>query len=580
MLPVASIAKISERLLCSAVVWGTLLWLLVYAIVSSSYVNSAVLDKYLLNHWIEKVTMLLFCIAVMSLVIRGISLVKEFVALEKVSLEAPRPGGATVDEAPRYLSQIDRLPGLLADSYMARRLRDAIDYVIRKDSAETLESRMRHLESVDLERMSANFATPRLMMWAIPVLGFLGTVMGITLAIAKLKPDALEDSIDLVTADLGLAFDTTTLSLTLSIVIGLAKFAVERIEAGLLEKVDQRAERELIGRFQAFGTSSDPNVASVRRMAEQVVRSVERMATEQAAVLRDAIDDGHSHWVEVAKATGNIIDNALATTLHDNLERHAQTLSNGVDRQLSALRGTLESHAALLNAGAEKQINLLSEGVERGNLAVIEQLAEMARHITREMSSLSEVSTQQLDLFRQSVSTQTDKLNSGTSELIEKLRGGLQHMAELLVEALQNHGETLVANEQELAQSNRKHLAEVEAALGEAMVVAADRQERLVERTESMLAQFSNWLEQSAKSSSEQVSELAKQSEVLLKVVDSTGYVLQLEESLNQNLASLGRVHNFEETLLSLSAAIQLLSARVGNEAKPHSRHLTPQQAA
>ncbi len=576
----ARIASFSESLLRSALVWGGLLWLCIYAVISSSLFDSPVIEKYLLNHWIEKVTAMLFCIAMMALVIRAISLVKEFVALEKVRLEPSRPGGATVDEAPRYLAQINKLPALLRDSYIARRLSAAIDYVRRKDSAETLEKHLRHLEDVDLGRMSANYATPRLMMWAIPVLGFLGTVVGITLAIGKLRPDELESSINLVTADLGLAFDTTTLSLTLSIVVGLAKFAVERVEAGLLEKVDYKAEHEMIGRFQAYGTSSDPHVASVRRMAEQVVRSVERMATQQAQVLRDTIEEGHNHWAEVAQSTSKIIDEALATTLHDSLERHAQTLANGVDRQLVAMRNTFESHVALLNAGAEKQISLLGQGVERGAEVVVAQLDGIAKHLGDQLQAVNSAAGDQMAKFENAVVLHTDKLQEGTGDLIDKLRGGLERMAELLVEALQNHGETLTANEQELATQNRQHLVEVEAALGEAMVVAADRQEKLIERSETLLAELQTWLTKTADVSVTQQQELAKQSEVLLKVVDSTGHVLRLEESLSQNLSSLGRVHNFEETLLSLSAAIQLLSARVGSDGRSPGRHLPPQQAA
>ena len=58
--------------------------------------------------------------------------------------------------------------------------------------------------------------------------------------------------------------------------------------------------------------------------------------------------------------------------------------------------------------------------------------------------------------------------------------------------------------------------------------------------------------------------QLAKQSEVLLKVVDATGQVRRLEEALNSNLATLAESHHFQETVVSLSATLQLLSANLG----------------
>jgi hypothetical protein len=106
----------------------------------------------------------------------------------------------------------------------------------------------------------------------------------------------------------------------------------------------------------------------------------------------------------------------------------------------------------------------------------------------------------------------------------------------------------------------------MEAALGKAMVLAADRQEKLIAQSERALQEMQGTLISVANSTVEHQAQLVRQGEVLLKVVGATNQVQQLEEALAQNLSSLGRAHNFEETLLSLSAAIQLLSARVGRE--------------
>src|SRR5690606_12054594 len=57
----------------------------------------------------------------------------------------------------------------------------------------------------------------------------------------------------------------------------------------------------------------------------------------------------------------------------------------------------------------------------------------------------------------------------------------------------------------------------------------------------------------------DQQTELAKQGEVLLKVVDATGHIQQLESELNRNLTALAGAKHFEETVLSLSAAVNLL---------------------
>jgi hypothetical protein len=59
-----------------------------------------------------------------------------------------------------------------------------------------------------------------------------------------------------------------------------------------------------------------------------------------------------------------------------------------------------------------------------------------------------------------------------------------------------------------------------------------------------------------------QQQEMSRQSEVLLQVVQATGNVVTLEQSLNANLKALAGAKHFEETVMSLSAAIHLLTAR------------------
>jgi hypothetical protein len=51
---------------------------------------------------------------------------------------------------------------------------------------------------------------------------------------------------------------------------------------------------------------------------------------------------------------------------------------------------------------------------------------------------------------------------------------------------------------------------------------------------------------------------------MMARVVEATGEVRKLESSLNSNLQSLAGSKNFEDTVMSLSAAIHLLNTRLG----------------
>jgi hypothetical protein len=71
-------------------------------------------------------------------------------------------------------------------------------------------------------------------------------------------------------------------------------------------------------------------------------------------------------------------------------------------------------------------------------------------------------------------------------------------------------------------------------------------------------------LVQNAEAARLQQHELARQAELLAQVAGATDQVAELERTLNHNLAALSGARHFEETVISLSAAIGLLSARLG----------------
>jgi hypothetical protein len=84
--------------------------------------------------------------------------------------------------------------------------------------------------------------------------------------------------------------------------------------------------------------------------------------------------------------------------------------------------------------------------------------------------------------------------------------------------------------------------------------------------TESAERRWQAWqaaLEQNADVLREQQAGIHQQSELLARVVEATGDVTQLERALNENLRGLAGAKHFEDTVMSLAAAIHLLTARL-----------------
>lgn len=546
-----SINVLANWLLRLPLLWGGLASLAFYAGIKAGWVPSETVNRYFASHPVEVVATLLFFVGAASLALRLTTLLGHLGAAKLDPLGTPESGGQPISDVPLLLAKLESLSAPLRRTPLVRRLKLALEYVQDTGSADTLEGQIVRLEEADRDRSAEGYALPRLIRATLPIIGMLGTVIGITLAIGQLSPDQLEESLTQVMAALSVAFDTTAQAMSLMLVLWFAIFSVERVEERLLDEVDKATSRQLIGRFHQYGSQTDPNVAAIRLMGEQVISAVDELSSRQASTWQTAINSTHERWQTATSTAGELLTTTLASGLRDGLRDHATGLTEGIELQL---------------AGLTNRLNDQQQGV--------------ADAIRDQLSALSELQEDHSTRMQATTEAQTDRIVAGADGVLGNLREGLERMAELLVEALQRHGETLTLAENELASENRRHLGEVEAALGEAMVVAADRQEKLVRQSEAVLREMQQALVSAAGATIDHQQELVRQGDVLLKVVDATGQVQQLEDTLNRNLSTLGRAHNFEETLMSLSAAIQLLSARMGRESDPAKPAISTKQAA
>ena len=176
--------------------------------------------------------------------------------------------------------------------------------------------------------MHDSYAFSRIVIWAIPIWGFLGTVLGITDAIASLNPSTMEGTLTSVTASLGGVFDTTALALGLSIALMFCQYFIDRTENGLLEEVDERTIVEMHGRFvKVEQVSNDPHVAVVEQMARAVIASAEQLVERQAAVWQHTIDAAHRRWSELTTNGQQQIEAALGKAIARSVEAHAEQLA-------------------------------------------------------------------------------------------------------------------------------------------------------------------------------------------------------------------------------------------------------------
>jgi exonuclease VII large subunit len=128
------------------------------------------------------------------------------------------------------------------------------------------------------------------------------------------------------------------------------------------------------------------------------------------------------------------------------------------------------------------------------------------------------------------------------------------------------------AAQQQWSQSARASAGQIRETLSETLDECLSRFAQRLAETEAAASdqarqrweQWQTALSNNARMMQAQQQEISRQSELMARVVEATGEVMQLETSLNQNLKALAGSKNFEDTVMSLAAAIHLLNMRLG----------------
>jgi hypothetical protein len=343
---VSKLNALSAAFLRSPLLWGGALAFLFFTLIHGGVISDPLVIRYLAGHWVEYVEVTLFCVGLAALGVRCIELVAQRMRLSEGDVLGAIPEGGEDPAAAGEL--LGRVPS--GDGYLPRRLRDGLDLVVRTGSADELENHLKYLSDVDAARASAGYGLVRFIVWAIPIMGFLGTVIGITVAIASLSPTQLEN-ISGVVAGLGTAFDTTATALALSMVLMFMQFVLDRYEQGLLAVVDEKAWASLAGRFQSF--SGDGSALAVARLGETLNRGASRLLESQEQAWR-ALERTAGDAVRqlVTEGSGQL-QASLTAALEASLGRWAESLAAAHDAHASRREDRFMASAERWTAAAE-----------------------------------------------------------------------------------------------------------------------------------------------------------------------------------------------------------------------------------
>jgi biopolymer transport protein ExbB/TolQ len=150
-----------------------------------------------------------------------------------------------VEDARDYARAIEALEPDARESLYARALHSALRRFQATHNLQNVSDAVDSVCSAEHERMDSELAMVRYIAWAIPSIGFIGTVRGIGGALA-LAHQAVEGNITGVTASLGTAFNSTLVALLLSIVVMFALYQLQQLQERLVLDTQTACDQKLI----------------------------------------------------------------------------------------------------------------------------------------------------------------------------------------------------------------------------------------------------------------------------------------------------------------------------------------------
>ena len=194
----------SDAVLRSPWLWGTLLTVGFYAAIPYLTFWQAEIQRYCCMHWVEYLEVWLFAVGAVVLVQKAYSLRLEYAALRSIKLGSlSSETKAAHEQIKKELSGVD--PAHL-ESVWGRRLKGIGRFVKERVSSSGLGDQLKFLSETAADALHDSHSLLQTIIWAIPIMGFLGTVLGITLAIANVTPEQLDTTAIALLFSLALVF--------------------------------------------------------------------------------------------------------------------------------------------------------------------------------------------------------------------------------------------------------------------------------------------------------------------------------------------------------------------------------------
>ena len=314
---------------------------LFYGLIFSGPLNYGWIRRYCLCHPVAIATSGLFFIAIVALFTKWLAAVSQTrfgrqasAALGDISLTQPdTTEGETGEQKALWFDTLWRTQSSsVRDCWLGQRVSAILQRQLKRKNTKHLEQDMHELADRDAHQQQDSYGLIRIVTWAMPMLGLLGTVLGISDTLKQMDAQALasgsREAMNSLTAGLYVAFDTTAIGLILTMVSMFVQFGVNRLELTLLSFNDSKVSDTMqLCMTEQEKQRDTSNVGSaIQQITQELLSSVHQIVQKQSELWQQTISSAHGHWLNLTSTSTETIQESLTGAIDDSLGKHRASL--------------------------------------------------------------------------------------------------------------------------------------------------------------------------------------------------------------------------------------------------------------
>ena len=460
-------------------------------------------------------------------------------------------------------------------------------------------------EQADLDAAvsDSSYRRNRLFIWAMPLLGFVGTVFGVAAGISgfaaflsgsNVTPEEIKNQVGSITEGLAVAFYCTLLGLVTAGLAAFPSLMAERKEEDALSEVEEYVQDRMVSKMPS-------GQGEQQRMAEELANAV-RQGMEGATLqqkfpieeLAQAIDAGFRRLPNPDRYE-EVFSHAVAKAgdiINQKYDQFAQNYEKRVSELGAQLGGKIEQAGIAVSTSAQQ----LAQQVTVQTQQVLQQMTEQTQRVGQQMGEQTERVSQQMTEQSQRVGQQmveqtqrlaqslaemetrqnrqsqvvTDELKRLATQMPEEFRKAQERYLGTQAEAEQRSADRFEKLTEHMVSIGRDHARQFSEAHDRYVAAIADLDAKEIARWEKMVAEFNQLagrlaeqfkqsvasLDSTTARYSERVQESAAALSEQLRQVQALGMeidkVLRTTQSMEATLRQVGSSDEFRQTLNNL----------------------------